>query len=62
MLEGLLINLAKQHLADFNKSRFAPKDVKGSIKKFKDWSLSALVDVANDIGYIGLDVKNLVII
>ena len=56
-LEGLLIDFAKQHPAKFNKANAAPKDSNGNIKKLRDWTLSSLIDVAYEIGYISLDIK-----
>ena len=56
-LEGLLIDVAKRNPEKFNKSKSAPKDTNGSIKKFKDWSLNSLIDVAHETDFIGLDVK-----
>lgn len=56
-LEGLLIDVAKRNPEKFNKSKSAPKDTNGSIKKFKDWSLNSLIDVAHETNFIGLDVK-----
>lgn len=56
-LEGLLIDFAKQNLAKFNKANAAPKDSNGKIKKLRDWTLSSLIDVAYEIGYINLDIK-----
>lgn len=56
-LEGLLIDVAKQNPEKFNKSKSAPKDSDGNIKKFKDWSLNSLIDVAHETDFIGLDVK-----
>lgn len=56
-LEGLLIDVAKLNPEKFNKSKSAPKDTNGSIKKFKDWSLNSLIDVAHETNFIELDVK-----
>ena len=56
-LEGILLDIAKHNPAEFNKSNSAPKDFDGSIKKFKDWSLNSLIDVAHETNFIGLDVK-----
>lgn len=56
-LEGLLIDVAKRNPENFNKSKSAPKDSDGNIKKFKDWSLNSLIDVAHETNFIGLDVK-----
>lgn len=57
VLEGLLSNLAKKHPEEFNKVDSAPKDSGGKTRKFKDWSLSNLIDAACEAKYIGLDVK-----
>lgn len=56
-LEGLLINVAKQHPAEFNKANSAPKDSNGKPKIFRDWTLSSLIDVAYETNFIDLDVK-----
>lgn len=56
-LEGLLINIAKQHPAEFNKVNSAPKDSNGKPKIFREWTLSSLIDVAYETNFIGLDVK-----
>ena len=56
-LEGLLIDIAKWNPEKFNKANSAPKDSDGNIKKFKDWSLNSLIDVAYETDFIGLDVK-----
>lgn len=56
-LEGLLIDVAKRNPEKFNKSKSAPKDTNGSIKRFKDWSLNSLIDVAHETNFIELDVK-----
>lgn len=57
ILEGLLLDVAKRNPEKFNKSKSAPKDSDGNIKKFKDWSLNSLIDVAYETNFIGLDVK-----
>ena len=56
-LEGLLLNIAKQNPEKFNQSKSAPKETDGTIKKFKNWSLNSLIDVAYETNFIGLDVK-----
>ncbi len=56
-LEGILIDLAKQHPAQFNKANSAPKNIEGKVKPFNAWSLSSLIDVSYETGFIGLDVK-----
>ena len=56
-LEGLLIDVAKRNPEKFNRSKSAPKDSDGNTKKYKDWSLNSLIDVAYETNFIGLDVK-----
>lgn len=57
-LEGILLQIAIQHPAEYNRSSKAPcKD--GKILKFKDWTLSQLIDVAYDLKYIREDVKKI---
>lgn len=57
-LEGVLLGVAQRHPKEFNTANSAPKDDKdGKTKKFKDWSLSNLIDVAYEVNFIDLDVK-----
>lgn len=58
ILEGLLLGIATMKSEEFNKSKISPKDkVSGKVKQFHEWSLSNFIDVAHDIGLLGLDVK-----
>lgn len=54
-LEGLLLGLAVKHPKQFNSSKSSPKDSSGKVKSFHDWSLSAFIDVARDLGLIQYD-------
>ena len=54
-LEGLLLGLAVKHPKQFNLSKSSPKDSSGKVKSFHDWSLSAFIDVARDLGLIQYD-------
>jgi hypothetical protein len=55
-LEGLLLNAATQCPQQFNTAKASPeKD--GKVKQFHDWSLNDFINVAHEIGIIGLDVK-----
>ncbi|MEF2174934.1 MAG: hypothetical protein V3575_00560 [Candidatus Absconditabacteria bacterium] len=56
-IEGLLLDLANRNPKKFNQSSKSPKDKNGIVKTFSLWSLSNLIDVSYDIGYIDLDVK-----
>ncbi len=58
LLEGLLLGLAQQRPAEFNRSPSSPKDKNGNIKKFNDWKLAEFIDVAYNLGILRLDVKN----
>ena len=55
-LEGILLNAATQKPQTFNKSKCAPKK-DDKVKQFQDWTLSDFINVAHDVGIIGLDVK-----
>ncbi|WP_459895985.1 hypothetical protein [Desulfurobacterium crinifex] len=57
VLEGLLLDLATKHPQKFNTSKSAPKNKEGKTKPFREWTLSNLIDVAYEIGFLGLDVK-----
>jgi hypothetical protein len=54
-LEGLLLGLAVKYPKQFNISKSSPKDSSGKVKSFHDWSLSAFIDVARDLGLIQFD-------
>ncbi len=54
-LEGLLLGLAVKNPKQFNSSKSSPKDSSGKVKLFHDWSLSAFIDVARDLGLIQYD-------
>ena len=58
ILEGILLGVATKNSNKFNQSSVCPKR-KGALtaKPFHKWSLSNFIDVAHDIGFIGLDVK-----
>jgi len=55
-LEGVLLNTATQKPQAFNTSKCAPKK-DGKVKQFQNWTLSDFINVAHDVGIIGLDVK-----
>lgn len=55
-LEGLLLNYATRHPAAMNSALAAPKDrATRAVLPFKDWKLSALIDVSKEIGLIDED-------
>lgn len=58
MLEGILLAVLQKFPKEANTSKAAPVDTKtGKIKYFADWSLSEMINVAHDVGWIDLDVK-----
>lgn len=58
LLEGLLLGVCQRNPAITNKCSSAPKDPKtGKVKNFAKWSLSEMIDVAHQVGWLGLDVK-----
>ena len=57
ILEGVLLGVALSQPKKFNQSASSPKDKEGKVKSFQDWTLCQFIDVASDVGMIGLDVK-----
>jgi len=58
ILEGLLLGLACQNPTKFSQANSSPKDKQGIVKKFPEWTLESLINVAHEIGFLQLDVKN----
>lgn len=56
-LEGILLGIASQKPKLFNSALASPKNKEGKVKDFYDWSLSDLINVAYEVGFLGLDVK-----
>ena len=56
ILEAVLLGKAKQEPARFNGSKKAPKTAAGEVKRFHEWKLADLIDVANDLGILKHDV------
>ncbi|HVW14465.1 MAG TPA: hypothetical protein VHB54_11595 [Mucilaginibacter sp.] len=56
MLEGFLLGTMQNRPQLANTAKSAPKK-DGKVKNFAEWSLSELIDVAHDNGWIHLDVK-----
>ena len=55
VLEAVLLGTAQDDPERFNRSTRTPKNPRGKVKEFRDWSLSQLIDVAYDIGIIKPD-------
>lgn len=57
ILEGLLLAVARQNPKAFNTCKISPKGEDRKVLPFNRWSLSQLIDVANDLGYLDIDTK-----
>ncbi|WP_291145921.1 hypothetical protein [Flavobacterium sp. UBA7680] len=58
VLEGILLGVASSKMREFNQSTASPKNKDtGKVLPFYDWTLSNFIDVAHNIGILGLDVK-----
>ena len=57
ILEGLLMGVAIQNPKRFNQATNSPKDKNGKVRPFQDWKFYQFIDVAHELGLLGLDVK-----
>lgn len=58
MLEGMLLAVLQVFPKEANQCSSAPYDQRcNKVKYFADWSLAEMINVAHDLGWIGLDVK-----
>ena len=57
LLEGMLLAVRQADPAKANQAAAAPKNPEGKVKPFWDWSLPEMINVAHEVGWIGLDVK-----
>lgn len=57
ILEGVLLDRLSQNPQKSNQAKNAPKDKNNQVKKFQDWTLSNLIDVAYELGEIKYDVS-----
>ena len=57
ILEGLLLDRAEANPESANRARSSPKDRFGKIRPPCEWSLSCLIDVAHEVGWLRGDVK-----
>ncbi|HEY6541217.1 MAG TPA: hypothetical protein VIZ18_09775 [Ktedonobacteraceae bacterium] len=56
-LEGILLAVALKDPAKYMRSKTAPKDRAGVVKKINEWKLAELIDVAYEVDDLKLDVK-----
>lgn len=54
-LEGILLGVAMQNPRQFNSANASPKDSGSKVKPFHEWTLSAFIDVAKELGLIQHD-------
>lgn len=57
ILEGVLLAFVQEYPREANQASSVPKDNNGKVKQFGEWSLSNLINVAHDCGWLQLDVK-----
>lgn len=57
ILEGVLLHKTEHNRKVANQAKVAPKDKTGAVKPIQDWSLSILIDVAHEVGWLQGDVK-----
>jgi hypothetical protein len=57
LLEGFLLGVMLRFPRETNNAHNAPKNKEGKVKKFPEWTLREMIDVAHSIGWIELDVK-----
>lgn len=56
-LEGILFGIAIKYPKEFQSAGASPKDKSGKVLPLPEWKLTGLIDVAYELGVIGLDVK-----
>ncbi len=57
VLEAVLLGVAQNEPALFNKSTSSPKSADGDVKRLYDWNLAQFIDVASEVGLLKPDVK-----
>ncbi len=58
LLEGMMLAVMQQFPREANSSKAAPLDPKtGKVKHLSGWTLSDMINVAHELGWIDLDVK-----
>ncbi|WP_219904853.1 hypothetical protein [Halomonas ventosae] len=56
-LEGALLGVANNHPRSFNSAKASPKDGAGKVKQFHEWTLSAFIDVAQELRIVQHDTQ-----
>ena len=57
VLEAVLLGAAQKDPARFNTAKASPVNDMGNVRRFHEWSLAQLIDVASEIGVLKPDVK-----
>ncbi len=57
VLEAVLLGAAQRSPEKHNRASASPKDKNGKVRDFPSWSLAQHIDVAYEVGLLGLDVK-----
>jgi len=57
IVEGVLLHKAEHNMKTVNQAKAAPKEKSGAVKPIHEWSLSSLIDVAHEAGWLQGDVK-----
>jgi len=57
ILEGVLLYKVEQNHGLAKQAKAAPRDKTGATKPIQEWSLSALIDAAHELGWLQGDVK-----
>lgn len=57
ILEAILLGKTVDDPAGFNRSTKAAKHAEGKVKPFREWTLSQLIDVASELGYLKPDIR-----
>jgi hypothetical protein len=58
LLEGALLARVQQDPKAANTAKCSPKDDEGKVLPFAQWTLSVLIAVAHEVGWIGQDVRD----
>lgn len=57
VLEGALLGTAQANPQHFNQAKASPKDKESKVKRFTDWSLREMIDVACECRHLSVDVQ-----
>jgi hypothetical protein len=57
ILEGVLLHKVEENMKIAHQAKACPKDKTGTCKPIHEWSLSALIDIAHEVGWLQGDVK-----